>query len=60
MVDDIAYAICIRRERGMCAINWVADASTSPDTFILDDAISDGTCVSFKKSHGLCAILGRA
>ena len=46
MVDDIAYAICIRRERGMCAINWVADASTSPDTFILDDAISDGTCVS--------------
>ena len=54
---NVAYTICVRREVGMCAINW-SEAATTTDSFDLDngtDGATDGTCVSlteFKCIYG--------
>ena len=45
LLDDVAYTICIRREAGMCAINW-SEAATTTDAFDLDDTETEGSCVS--------------
>jgi len=40
---EITYTVCLRREAGMCATNWMA-AQTTTDSFILDGTITDGSC----------------
>ena len=40
MLTDITYSICVRREHGYCGIEWALEASTSPDSFYLDNTIT--------------------
>ena len=40
MLADIWYSICIRREHGYCGAEWSLEASTSPDSFVLDRTIT--------------------
>ena len=40
MITDIAYTICVRREHGYCGVEWALEASTSPDSYVLDNTIS--------------------
>ena len=43
LLSGIQYTICTRKEEGYCGISWAPTASTSPDTFDLDDTlITDG------------------
>ena len=43
MLATGAYTVCIRREDGHCGISWREVATTSPDAFDLDSALTTAT-----------------
>ena len=46
MLTDQLYTICVRQEHGYCGIEWMQDATNSPDSFELDATDNDGLAVS--------------
>jgi len=50
LLTDIMYSICIRREHGYCGAEWALEASTSPDSFVLDATIT-GTSYTAAAAH---------
>ena len=58
MLTDQLYTICVRRESGYCGIEWMADSTTSPDSFQLSsDTITasapDALTVSLPLMHSV-------
>merc|ERR1711953_417411 len=59
LLSGIQYTICTRKEEGYCGISWAPTASTSPDTFDLDDTeIADGLAFAAEASDAYILIPG--